>query len=101
MSISSTGEAEVVLIKQLQFLYSQILLVLTSKVHDVLRNNFSKDLRDLLGSESSRLLHASCRHDITSPCISFSAIHGMVMDRDLRAEVLRYLSHCVDSSGAA
>ena len=87
--------------KQLQFMYNQILLVLTSKVHDVLRNNFSKDLRDLLGSETNRLLHASCRHDVTSPCISFSAVRGLVLDRDLRAEILLYLKHCVNKSGAA
>ena len=99
--ISSTGEPEVVLIKQLQFMYSQILLVLTSKVHDVLRNNFSKDLRDLLGSETNRLLHASCRYDVTSPSISFSAVRGLVLDRELRAEILLYLKHCVNKSGAA
>jgi vacuolar fusion protein MON1 len=99
--VSSTGEPEAVLVKQLQFMYTQILLVLTAKVHEVLRNNFSKDIRDLLGSETTRLMQASCRHDITSPCIAYSAVRGMVMDRELRAEVMRYVQHCVVTSGAA
>lgn len=101
VSVSSTGEPEAVLVKQLQFMYTQILLVLTAKVHDVLRNNFSKDLRDLLGSETSRLLKASCKQDITSPCIAYSAVRGMVMDRELRADIMRYVQHCVATSGAA
>lgn len=34
-----TGEPEIVLSKQLEFLYRQILLVLTSKVHEILRSD--------------------------------------------------------------
>jgi len=50
VSISSTNEPEIILLQQLQFLYSQILLTLTSKVHDVLTSNPSCDLRQLLGT---------------------------------------------------
>jgi len=82
-------------------MYTQILLILTAKVHDILKKNFSKDLRDMLGSESTRLLHASCRHDITNPCIAFSAVHGFVMNKELRSEMLLYLHHSVNTSGAA
>jgi hypothetical protein len=57
--ISSTNEPEVVLLKHLQFLYSQILLVLTSRVHDVLANNPSTDLRQLLGADTTRLMRAN------------------------------------------
>jgi len=54
VNISSTGEPEVVLCKQLEFAYSQILFILTSAVHNVLKVNASKDLRDLLGPDTTR-----------------------------------------------
>lgn len=50
VSMSSTNESELILMKQLSFIYNQILLVLTAKVHDVLTNNPSADIRQLLGS---------------------------------------------------
>ena len=61
VNISSTGEPDVVLLKQLEFTYSQILLILTSRVHQVLEKNSSKDLRDLLGLDSTRLMKATTR----------------------------------------
>jgi hypothetical protein len=45
ISISSTGESELVLSKQLEFLYNQVLFILTSKIHDVLSQNVGKDIR--------------------------------------------------------
>lgn len=100
IAVSSTGEPEAILVKQLQFMYEQILLVLTHKVHNVLKNNFSKDLRDLLGSETNRLLHASCRHDITSPTIAYSALHSMLMPYELRMDISNSLKQVVHQSGA-
>lgn len=43
--LSTTGEPEAVLRQQLEFIYYQIIFVLTSKVHDILRKNPSKDIR--------------------------------------------------------
>jgi hypothetical protein len=41
-------------------LHTQILLVLSNKVLDILRENYSKDLRGLLGSDTTRLMQAAC-----------------------------------------
>lgn len=101
VSISSTGEPAAVLLKQLEFLYAQILLVLTDRVHAVLKNNSSKDLRDLLGSETSRLMLTSCNADMASPAVAFQSVQGMPMPHDLRCEISSYLNDCVNSSGAA
>jgi hypothetical protein len=45
VSVSSTGEPEAVLAKQLDFMYSQVLLILTDRVHRILAEDSSKDLR--------------------------------------------------------
>lgn len=100
VSISSTSELEAVLSCQLEFMYSQILLVLTARVHDVLENNSSRDIRDLLGPESTRILHASCENDMTSPYISFQCVKSFPMQFDVRKEVNQSLYECVDRSGS-
>ena len=101
VSISSTGEPEAILCKQLEFLYSQILLVLTSQVHNVLKNNSSKDLRDLLGSDSKRLMDAACQYEITPTGIAFEAVEIYSINKALRDEIIMYLKNCVNNSGAA
>jgi hypothetical protein len=101
VSISSTGEPEAILCKQLEFLYSQVLLVLTSQVHNVLKNNSSKDLRDLLGSDSKRLMDAACQSDLTPIGIAFEAVETFSINKDLRDEIKMYLRQCVNNSGAA
>ena len=45
VSVSSTGEPEAILAKQLDFMYSQVLLILTDRVHHILAEDSSKDLR--------------------------------------------------------
>lgn len=99
--ISSTDEPESILKLQLEFMYKQVLLILTSKVHDVLKNNSSKDLRDLLGLDTTRLMNAACHADLTPISISFEAAKGFIMDKDLRDEVSFHLKNCVINSGAA
>ncbi len=100
VAISSTGEPECVLSKQLEFLYSQILLVLTSKVHDILAANSSKDLRDLLGNDTTRLMHAACPTNLTPNSIAFESVCGFPLDRSVRESVLVNLQACVNASGA-
>lgn len=106
--ISSTNEPEIVLLKQLQFLYSQILLVLTAKVHDVLRINPSTDLRHLLGADTTRLMKAnpiaadaSDVTYITPPYVTFESVKHFACKSDLRKEIFSSLKFCVENSGAA
>jgi hypothetical protein len=82
-------------------MYKQILLILTAKVHVVLKNYSSKDLRDLLGLDTTRLMNAACHADLTPISISFEAAKGFVMDKDLRDEISLQLKNCVINSGAA
>ena len=101
VSISSTNEPEVVLIKQLQFLYNQILLVLTSKVHDVFKNNPSADIRQLLGPDTMRLMSVACEPLITPVWVAFECLRSLTCIRDLREEVVMSMNHCVNESNAA
>jgi hypothetical protein len=101
IAISSTGEAEAVLSRQLEFMYNQVLLVLTNRVHSVLENDSSKDLRDLLGYDTARLMHAACKEEITPYCIAFDAVQGFALDVEDREKISSLLGTCVTSSGAA
>ena len=101
VSVSSSGEPEAVQSRQLEFIHNQIIFILTTKIHDVLRMNAAKDIRDLLGYDSMKLMHESCRNDITPSCIAFSAVNGFVCAIDLRDEVTAHLKQCIESSGAA
>ena len=101
VAVSSAGEPEAVLQKQLEFLHNQVLFVLTSKVHDVLRINAAKDIRELLGYDSMKLIHESCKDAVTPACIAFTAVTGLVCAPDLREDVVAHLRRCVGRSGAA
>jgi hypothetical protein len=98
--VSSTNEPEAILQKLIQYLYLQILMILTSKVHDLLASNSSKDLRDLLGTDASALLHSACKYDITSTSIGFEALRTFTLESSRRKEVTSKLSSCVASSNA-
>jgi hypothetical protein len=100
VSMSSTNEPESVLVKELEFMYSQILLILTSKVHSVLQVNASKDLRDLLGPDTTRLMSATCKQDVTSESIALSALKSLPLAVELRREIVSELSICVAESAA-
>lgn len=99
--VSSTPEPENVLLKQLEFTYQQILLILTAKVHDTLEKNPAIDLRPLLGSDSERILRAGCEGDISSLSVAFHAIPALYCDRLLREDILLKLKTTVEQSEAA
>lgn len=101
VSISSTGEPESVLVKQLHFIYQQILLVLTAKVHTVFKSNPSTDIRQLLGADTVRLMRAACTGDLTPIKISFEALNTVVLDQQLRGTIVEHLRNCVEGTGAA
>jgi hypothetical protein len=99
--VTSTDEPEVVLSKQLEFMYNQILLILTDQVHRILADNSAKDLRDLLGADTTRIMHAACKTEITPPSIAFHAVKAFMLDPAIRKELVTRLRSCVDKSGAA
>jgi hypothetical protein len=98
--ISSTSEPELILQKQLKFMYSLILLVMTSKVHDVLSKQPSADLRQLLGVDTTRLMNAACVSDLTTPSIAFDALKSFVCSKEVREELGGIIKTCVENSGA-
>ena len=71
------------------------------QVHDVLERNASKDLRELLGTDSSRLMHAACRDEIVSPHIAFNAVRGFPIESNYRRTIHSILRNCVEFSDAA
>lgn len=97
----TTGEPEAVLRQQLEFIHAQVIFVLTAKVHDILRTNPSKDLRELLGADTKRLMHAACEHDLTPAPIVFSSVRGFALDSTARLQLLSLLRQCLSQSGAA
>lgn len=101
VAMSSTREPEVVLLRHLNFLYNQILLVLTSKVHDVFRNNSAADIRQLLGPDTTRLLSVACEPTLTAVPIAFECLNSLTCFKELREEIVLYLSHTVNESNAA
>ena len=101
VGISSTGEPDAVLCKQLEFTYCQILLILTSKVHHVLKNNSSRDLRSLLGADSMKLMKTTNRSDIVAKTIAFDSLEALPMHSILRYKILSHLKYCMEISNAA
>jgi hypothetical protein len=98
--VTSTNEPELVIRKQLNFLYSQIIFVLTSKVHEVLKNNASADIRQLLGADTTRMLKSACADDITQTCIAFESVKSFTCSKELRDDILFHLKYSVEKSGA-
>lgn len=99
--ISSTTEPEVVLLKQLNYLYNHILLVLTSKVHDVFKNNPAADIRQLLGPDTMRLMSVVCDPIVTPTSVGMECLKSLACSSELREEIVLYLSHTVNESNAA
>jgi hypothetical protein len=67
----------------------------------MLIQNPSRDLRDLLGSDTNKLMQASCEDDIASPCVVYQCMRGIVMETTLRDDVLMLLRQSVNKSNAA
>lgn len=70
-------------------------------MHDVLNHNASKDLRELLGSETTRMMHAACCSEIVPPHIAFHALRGFPLVLEFRRELHGLLRTCVETSSAA
>ena len=125
VAMSFTNEPEIVLLKQLQFLYSQMLFAVTAKVHDLLNSNPSLDIRQLVGVVSAaqlkkyvitpivfsicahifqdtfRLMHESCATTLCPNFISFESLPSFVCKKALREELTSELRKSVNKSGAA
>lgn len=99
--MSSTGEPEVVLRQQLEFVHNQIIFILTSQVQDILSANPSRDLRELLGPDTNRLIQSSCCDTLTPPCVVFGSVRGFVMESSLRFDLLSQLKSTLHGSNAA
>ncbi len=99
--VTSTDEPESSLLALMEFMHSQIQLMLTGKIHDLLRNNSSKDIRDLLGPETERLLKAACADEITPPPIAFHAVRSTCLPHPLRLSLSSALATCVQESNSA
>jgi hypothetical protein len=103
--ISSTKEPECILLKQLDFLYQQILFILTSKVHSMIENNAAIDLRGLLGSDSDRMLRCVCTGDSSGDLvplpIAFHALPTLCIEKSIREDMFGQLKVAVESSKAA
>ena len=70
-------------------------------MHDLLERNASKDLRELLGCDTPRLMHAACREEIVPPHIAFHAVKGFPIELETRQDIASALRNCVHRSNAA
>ena len=98
--VSSSLEPESILMHELEFLYQQIIFILTKKVHNVLENNPSVDLRNLLGSDSDRILNSASGDSISNIAVSFQSVPVFFCNKAVREEIHMYLKTVVEGSGA-
>lgn len=101
--VSQIQEPEYVLVHLLDFLYQNILLILTSKVHDLIANNPAIDLTTLMGTDAHRLLSAAVNDCENTPlAVTFNALPGvLIADKSLKEDIASNLRHSVDTCGAA
>jgi hypothetical protein len=100
--VSDFDEPESILFRQLEFFYQYILFILTAKVHDLIENNPSIDLTNLLGSDADRiLLSAGCNTNLTPPPVAFLALEQILIDKSLRDDIHTSVKDCVEKCGAA
>eukprot|EP01042_Synura_sphagnicola_P009990 gene9990-12828_t len=100
--VSDFDEPESILLRQLEFFYQYILFILTAKVHDLIENNPSIDLTNLLGSDADRiLLNAGCNVNLTPPPIAFNALEQILVEKSVRDDIHTSLKDCVEKCGAA
>ena len=93
--VSRMGEPEAALERMLCFMYSQLIFVLTSKIHSVLDNNPSKDIRNLIGDDTIALMSRRFDQDITPSTIALDAIEAFVLEKNIRAAVVTQLTNAV------
>lgn len=100
--VSDFDEPESILLRQLEFFYQYILFILTAKVHDLIENNPSIDLTNLLGSDADRiLLSAGCDVNLTPPPVAFNALEQILVEKTVRDDIHTSLKDCVEKCGAA
>ncbi len=100
--VSHHNEPENALFRQLNFLYQNILLILTSKVHSMIENNPAIDLTSLLGSDADRILNAAgCDSKLTPIPVAFNALPQIYYDRGLKEEINSCIKQSVEKCGAA
>lgn len=86
VAVSKTEEPESELFLQLEFLYKQIIMLLTEKVIEILRSRSSFDLRNLLGGTNNVLY--SLIH-VMSRGLSFSlkSVRCLNLPRQIRTQI--------------
>lgn len=99
--IASSLEPESILMRELDFLYQQIIFILTKKVHSVLESNPSTDLRNLLGSDSDRILNSASGNQFSSSSVILESVPIVFTNKGFREEILSSLKTVIDKSGAA
>lgn len=67
----------------------------------MLERNAGKDLRELLGTDTTRLMNAACQDETIPPHIAFNAVKGFPLEYDARQGVCAALRLCVEKSDAA
>ena len=68
---------------------------------DVLAKNPSKDIRQLLGSDSLKLMNETFDNDMCSKDIAFNAVNAFILEENIRSQISTTLHTCLRSSGAA
>lgn len=70
-------------------------------MHRVLDNNSSKDLRYLLGSDSTKLMKTTNRDDMVAKTISFESLQALPMHSIVRYKIFTQLKYYMEKSNAA
>ena len=90
VAVCSSGETTAHLSRQLCFLHSQIISILTDKVEQVFMRNASYDLRGLLGG-ADRVLRSAIRSASSEPSMLLGAVPTLRMPPSTRAELGKLL----------
>jgi hypothetical protein len=101
LSVDDADDPELMVLRRLDFAYRQIIMVLTSKVEEMLVNRPGMDVRDLLGKDSMRFICNSFLQKSVARCVEFGALRSYGVNKPLRTDVLLKLQECVSNSGAA
>ena len=91
VGVSSSGDSVPYIARQLHFLHSQIISILTAKVEMIFQKNASFDLRGLLGG-TDRVLRTLIREGSGEPTMLLQATPCLRMPAATRAELGRLLA---------
>ena len=82
LAVSRTGEPVEQLTRQLQYLYDQVLFILTGGIDKTFASNPSYDLRSLLGG-TRNVMHGLIDMSCTGPCLMLEAVQCLRMTQVL------------------